>query len=249
MKKRDNAMMSVDQRNRETRHRLEQCWTKDLNWDLIPSTLQEVRFYSCAIRSRRFYYTVFVFLQGCFQIGKALCVPPVAVLGGVVAITSYIMSPAVVNIPRTEWSESALVWLSINMPTGSTKSALYHYLHSVVIRVRSRCGYGLHDPVWLVGDSTFEKMGELMSQNGGRLLGLYDELSTFLSQLNLYKGKGLSLSHELALFLQLYNGHSWTRATGMYTVHDSHFETHVLGGHSLVTVYDSISYYGAMMVV
>ena len=45
-------------------------------------------------------------------------------------------------------------------------------------------------------------------------IGLYDELSTFLSQLNLYRGKGLNLSHELALFLQLYNGSAWTRNTG-----------------------------------
>ena len=125
------------------------------------------------------------------------------------------MSPAIVRVPRTEWSERALVWLSINMPTGSTKSALYQYLNTIIIRVRERCGYTLHDLAWLLGDATCEKMGDLMAANGGRLLGLYDELSTFLSQLNLYRGKGLSLSHELALFLQLYNGHSWTRATGM----------------------------------
>ena len=50
-----------------------------------------------------------------------------------------------------------------------------------------------------------------MAANGGHLLG---ELATFLTQLNVYRGKGLALSHELALSLQLYNGHSWTRATG-----------------------------------
>ena len=33
------------------------------------------------------------------------------------------------------------------------------------------------------------------------LIGLYDELSTFLSQLNLYRGKGLTVSHDLALLL------------------------------------------------
>ena len=93
------------------------------------------------------------------------------------------------------------------MPTGSTKSALYQYLHTIIIHVRERCGYTPHDP---------EKMGDLMAANGGRLLGLYDELSTFLLLLNLYRGKGLTLSHDLALFLLLHNGHSWTRATGMY---------------------------------
>ena len=100
------------------------------------------------------------------------------------------------------------------MPTGSTKSALYKYLHSILIRVRGVCRYTPRDPAWLVGDATCEKMGDLMAANGGRLLGLYDELATFLTQLNLYRGKGLALSYELALFLQLYNGHSWTRATG-----------------------------------
>lgn len=36
---------------------------------------------------------------------------------------------------------------------------------------------------WLVDDATFENMGYLMFENSGRLLGLYDELSAFLSQI------------------------------------------------------------------
>ena len=101
--------------------------------------------------------------------------------------------PAVVQVPNTEWSERALVWLSVNMPTGSTKSAQYQYLHSILIRICGVCRYTPRDPAWLVGDATCEKMGDFMAANGGHLLGLYE---------------------ELALFLQLYNGHSWTRATG-----------------------------------
>ena len=159
------------------------------------------------------------FLQGCFQIGRSLCVPPIAVLGGLITLTSYVVSPAVVQVPKIEWRERALVWLSINMPTGSTKSALYQYLHDIIIRVRGKCSYTSRDPEWLVGDATCEKMGDLMAANGGRLLGLYDELTTFLTQLNLYRGKGLALSHELAIFLQLYNGHSWKRATGKQPFH------------------------------
>ena len=45
-----------------------------------------------------------------------------------------------------------------------------------------------------------------MNENSGRLLGLHDELASFLSQIHLYRGGGLSESHELALFLQLYIG-------------------------------------------
>ena len=109
--------------------------------------------------------------QGCFQIGEALCIPPESVLAGLVIITSYSISPAVVKVPGTEWSERALVWLSVNMPTSSTKSALYHYLQSIVLKVRKQCQSSLNNPIWLLGDATCEKMGDLMSSNGNRLLG------------------------------------------------------------------------------
>ena len=49
---------------------------------------------------------------------------------------------------------------------------------------------------WQVEDATFEKMGELMSHNGGRILSMYDELTTFLTQI--LSGRGLADSHELA---------------------------------------------------
>ena len=132
-------------------------------------------------------------LQGCIQVGKALSIPPTAVLGGLLIITSHVISPAVINVSGTEWSETALLWLSVNMPTGSTKSSLYQYLQNVVTQVRRVCGYSTRDLVWLLGDATCEKMGDLMAANGGRLLGLY--LCSFLTPLNLYRARGLTLSH------------------------------------------------------
>ena len=57
------------------------------------------------------------------------------------------------------------------------------------------------DPSWTFDDASFEKMGVLM------------KMSAFLTQINLYCGRGLSDSHEMALFLQLYNGHPWRRDT------------------------------------
>ena len=86
----------------------------------------------------------------------------------------------------------------------------------MIVKVRRKCEYTARDPAWLLGDATCEKMGDLMAAIGGRLLGFNDELSTFLTQLNLYHGKGLALLHELALFLQLFDGHSWTWSTGLY---------------------------------
>lgn len=70
------------------------------------------------------------------------------------------------------------------------------------------------DAPWLLQDATFEKMGALMAENNGRLLALYDELSAFLTKIKLYGGRGLSDSHELSMFLELYNANPWTRTTG-----------------------------------
>lgn len=82
---------------------------------------------------------------------------------------------------------------------------------STIIRV-----YNLidSDPEWLLQDATFEKMGANMAENGGRLLGLFDELAAFLTKIRLYNSRGLSDSHELAMFLELYNANPWTRTTG-----------------------------------
>lgn len=73
-----------------------------------------------------------------------------------------------------------------------------------------------HEPTWLLQDATFEKMGVIMAENNGRLLAMYDELSAFLTKIKLYGNRGLSDSHELAMFLELYNANPWTRTTGMY---------------------------------
>jgi len=72
--------------------------------------------------------------------------------------------------------------------------------------------------IWKLEDCSFEKMGDLMARNGGRLLALNDEFSSFLSHINVFHGKSLTDNHELGQFLELFNGDSWTRETGEYTV-------------------------------
>ena len=140
--------------------------------------------------------------------------PPLAILSGYIIIGSYILSPLIVMIDDTDWREPILVWLTICMPTGSGKSSLFHHLFNILQNVCRKCNLNDDHPSWMFDDASFEKMGALMSENSGRLLGLYDELSAFLAQINLYRGRGLSDSHELAMFLQLYNGHQWRRDTG-----------------------------------
>ena len=65
-----------------------------------------------------------------------MSVPPAAVLGGLLIITSFVMSPAIVKVPGTNWVEPVLVWLTISMPTGSRKTTIYQFLREILHRVR-----------------------------------------------------------------------------------------------------------------
>ena len=62
-------------------------------------------------------------------------------------------------------------------------------------------------------------MGAMMADNEGRLVGMFDELSAFLTKIRLYSSQGLTDSHELAMFLELYNANPWTRTTGLSVSH------------------------------
>ena len=55
-----------------------------------------------------------------------------------------------------------------------------------------------------------------MENNCWKLLGLYDELLVFISQVNIFRGRGLSDSHELAVFFQLYGADSGVPRTGEF---------------------------------
>ena len=140
--------------------------------------------------------------------------PPTAVLSGYLVLGSFVLSPAVVQVPQKEWLEPVLLWATVAMLTGSGKSTLFRYLFKLLTEIRQKAAVSEDDPSWVLDGASFEKMGALMHMNGSRILGLYDELSAFLAQINLYKGRNLSDSHELSLFLQLFNGHPWKRDTG-----------------------------------
>ena len=134
---------------------------------------------------------------------------PSAVLAGLLMIVSFCMSHSVVEVEGTDWVEPVLLWIAICMPTGMGKSSLCKFLRKLVRDAQKHRGLESKDCSWLSDDQSFEKMGDLMFQNHWKLLGLYDELSMFLSQVNIFRGRGLSDSHELAVFLQLYGAEQW----------------------------------------
>ena len=140
--------------------------------------------------------------------------PATAVLAGLLLIVSFSMSHSVVEVEGTDWLEPVLLWISICMPTGMGKSSLCKFLRKLVIQAQMQCGLDDATPSWMLDDQSFEKMGDLMHQNHWKLYGLYDELPMFLSQVNIFRGRGLSDSHELAIFLQLYGSDPWIQRTG-----------------------------------
>lgn len=162
--------------------------------------------------------------QGCGQIGKALSVPATSVLSGFLILISYFSSHAVVNPFGTDWFEPMLVWMVIVMPTGAGKSTLFKFLKGILGSVKQRIEESEkeagNEPVtdWVVEEATMEKMGALMCDNSNKLIGIYDELTHFLTQINIYRNRGLSDTHDLAMFLQLYNGLLWSRKTGITTI-------------------------------
>ena len=65
------------------------------------------------------------YTQGCLQLGKALDMPPTAILSGLLLLVSYCSSDCIVEIPDTQWVEPVLVWITISMPSGSGKTPVY----------------------------------------------------------------------------------------------------------------------------
>ena len=70
-----------------------------------------------------------------------MSVPPAAILGGLLILTSYMLSPGVVVVPGTDWIEPTLLWLTISMPTGSRKTTVYQFLKGLLqeVRVKANC--------------------------------------------------------------------------------------------------------------
>lgn len=120
------------------------------------------------------------------------------------------MSHCTVGIPGTVWVEPVILWIAINANWQWENS----FLTDILQKVRSQLKLPKSHSPWLLDEASFEKMGELMACNNSKLLGMYDELSTFLAQMNVYRGKGLCDSHDLSTFLSLYTGKSWNRTTG-----------------------------------
>ena len=112
------------------------------------------------------------------------------------------------------------------MPTGSGKSSSCKLLKKLVKDGSQQSGVE-EDCSRTLDDQSFEKMGELTEANHCKLLGLYDELPMFLSQLNICRGKALVDSPQVTIFLQHYGA---VRKTGKFIIGDLKALCHDISG-------------------
>ena len=115
-------------------------------------------------------------------------------------IVGFTMSHSVVEAEGTDWMEPVLLWLCACFG----KSSHCKLLRQIVKDAREQCGLREVPTSWILDDQSFEKMGELMQDNHGKSLGLYDELPMFLAQVNICRGRALADSQQVAIFLQPY---------------------------------------------
>ena len=136
-------------RNKETRQRLERCWS----WILTGLCIQKIyKWYDSIIFVNMLFYNN-------FRASKiAMNITP-CVLTCFLVIGTYVLSSATVKVTGTYWSEPVLLWMTVVMPTGSGKSTLCRYLFSLVQKIQSLINITDSDPTWISCDASFKKMG------------------------------------------------------------------------------------------
>lgn len=68
------------------------------------------------------------FLQGCEQLGRALDMPPDAIITGLLLLVSFFMSHCAVEVPDTMWIEPAILWITITSQCQQAAEKLHYSL-------------------------------------------------------------------------------------------------------------------------
>ena len=85
-------------------------------------------------------------------------------------------------------------------------------MHDVGGHLRNN-GYQVKD--MFLPHCTWDKFGDILANSGGRSVGLYDEIVSFFSTMNMYSSAKLQVSDTKKYqdFLQMYTGKTKTRET------------------------------------
>lgn len=105
----------------------------------------------------------------------------------------------------------------VSIMVGRCKSTFHHFLNDVLDKVTKEVQQeGKEAKPMQLPHCTWDKFGDIPANSGARCIGLFDELVSFFSTMNMYSATKLQVSDtkEYQDFLQMYTGKAKTRETG-----------------------------------
>ena len=99
---------------------------------------------------------------------------------------------------------------------GRCKSALHKFVEDIVDAIKNKNNSNKKKvKTILLPHCTWDKFGDILAHNGGKLFGLFDELISFFSTMNMYSSSKSSVqdNREYQDFLQLFTGKAKNRET------------------------------------
>ena len=126
------------------------------------------------------------------------------------------------------WKEPAILWFIVASNKGQKKTAALRLLKKPLEEIEyiEAEKWRLHQqqlattttdnpPQLCIDNFSFEELHHVMKRNGSQILGLFDEMSTMYSQLDLYKQSGSVMDRKTLITLN--GGSSWSRNYRNYT--------------------------------
>ena len=179
---------------------------------------------------------------------NAIGVPPEFILWPLLTtIASQMGTNASVKI-NDEWSEPSILWFVIAARKGEKKTAALKRIKRPIEDLQKKLveqwkkddddSKPVQPPQLVVDHFSFEQLHSIMCRNRGQVLGLFDEMSSFYGQLDLYKH---SSTIDRKTLLTLNGGGSWSRNFKSYSAHIDKTAFNVTGFIQPAFVYEMLN--------
>ena len=113
------------------------------------------------------------------------------------------------------WTEPSILWFVVAAKKGEKKTAALRVLRKPLEQLQQKMVNNWEDisdekpktpPQLLVDNFSFEELHAIMKRNGNQMMGMFDEMSSFYAQLDLFKHTGMLIYH---LFITIIIDYSW----------------------------------------
>ena len=178
----------------------------------------------------------------------AIGVPPEFIVWPLLTATASFMDTNASIQVNKEWLEPAIIWFVIAAKKGEKKTAALRRIRKPIEKIQETMRYEwekasteekLPTPPQLIIDHfSFEELHTVMLRNECKLLGMFDELSCFYGQLDLYKHCS---TVDRKTLLTLNGGGSWGRNFKSYSGHMESTAFNVTGFIQPSYVYDMLT--------